>query len=1766
MGQSYPDGKLGNGLIFASHTPVQIYPSLVEVQLSVGRAEIYPGDEVEVPIIMNENIGFVALEMNLVIPEGFEVLEITAGDIIPILPSSESTKLIFETPTNNDIVWNGILATLRLKASRDVIPGESIVELNSITARSATVRNLITASTPGTITVKEPNVITVINDYDSGEAMASMTEAVPGESVALEAFIDRNDAFRTLNANGETEGEYEFSHWEVISGGAVIADIKSYATAFTMPESDVTIQAVFKEVEGPPIVEVIANNGNMGYALTSHEQANPGEVVTIEAFTHQGDIENASVFVRWEVISGEVVLSDSNASSTTFIMPDSSVKIQAVFKSLDYPVFADIFVNNENFGKVESSHWATSPGSRVEISAIPFTGVAFRRWEVLTGAVSITDVNSSDTYFIMPTGDVSLRAVFEIPVGFSTITLESNNPNWGTSTSSHVAATPGTVVTLAATSHDVDGNFTFTGWHVISGGAVVASPTSANTTFTMPSGAVSIRAVFEPGAETGRVNVSSNNTEWGAVAASHDAASSGVSVDLHAVAYNQWDGIYEFVRWDVISGSAVINNPNSPDTGFTMPVGNVSLQAVFRPLANAMSLNVTSNNEDWGTAHASRTVAVSGMEIELTAVSGWDEPFEFVSWEVLEGDVRIVDIYSPLTSFIMPAGNVSVRGIFKPMENPVFITITENNEAWGAVISSHRVTTHGTTVEISAFPMPGLEFVQWETSTAGLTLTDHTSSDTCFTMPANDVEIKAIFKIPPGAGLVKVSSNNERQGLAVASHVAAIPGTEIFLDAILFDVEEANSFERWEVLEGSVMLNNINSSNTFFVMPDSDVSIRAIFHTPPPLHIVTPTITTTTLPNGTVGTFYSQTLAATGTTPITWTVESGSLPTGFSLSTAGVISGTPTVSGTFNFTVRAENTAGNATRALSIAIINTTIPVTSVTLNRQTMTLEAGGTGTLTATVHPANAANKSVSWSSSNEAVATVSQSGTVTAVAVGTATITVTTADGNRTATCRVTVTDVQPTSIRLTQSTNAVKIDEAVTFTLMSMPTNSSLNGLVWEIRDKDNNIMSNSFFGAPLNPTGQTLTLTPTTEAKPGLYEIIARLGSLTARAKLTIHAEGDFSAELGSTNMTMNLAKKELTVPVQVLSIGTVSPTAKLPVTLLGTGGENFNAILDLNRSAIVLTQPFGITPRTARNLTVSVNNGGTELFVFEDKLSITVTTSYPRIIWSLNMPLNAFYRDIEPTLTARLDDGSPVTITGITSTGAAANRVTVNQDGTLKPIRAGTAGLRVTLEADDYLSLVRPNATNNNGNTVTYNARVVNAAPRLRLSQNSIGFLGTTNEVTVEVLSNNARVNINDIPIKSIEVTDRNARGQIVGRYSHLERIGYSEGDRTVRLERTGTTTAGNSMLKVTFEGSGTNAVFLPLRVSLPSSTAVRPTSRVSSVTVHHEQKPGLIANIPITTTPNLGLGDWHIKSVMQGRNDRTTQVLDVLETAVSGGNLRLSLREGKSLTSLVPAGINTTYTLHIGSGELTRTLSVRLIVSVRAESMTVTLRDRVDIANPDSAINATVRLTNIASEISSVTLTNPDGTTIASENQLYYAVKTGASTFAIRMVEEKRIYGEIIPGIQARLGVTVTLANGDVISLPANRPIRFTPARTAGRAAINKRAVTLFRNAPRSGEGFELHFTNIPDNISEVTLDTTGAGFFEVSRSGNNEWAIRFKDGVRPPVTLNKANYTVRLQVWAEGTHATDHEGNFAGAILNPANGRAMTKPTVVNLRVNLR
>lgn len=182
-----------------------------------------------------------------------------------------------------------------------------------------------------------------------------------------------------------------------------------------------------------------------------------------------------------------------------------------------------------------------------------------------------------------------------------------------------------------------------------------------------------------------------------------------------------------------------------------------------------------------------------------------------------------------------------------------------------------------------------------------------------------------------------------------------------------------------------------------------------------------PTITTTSLSGGTVGEQYSQTLAATGDAPITWSISGGTLPAGLTLS-GDAISGTPTTAGTSKFTVKAENEAGNDTRELSITIATPESTVSSVTVSPETVTVKKGGTQQFIASVEGTNDPAQTVTWTLEGDHHNDTTISDGLLTVAAGETAQTLTvkaasTVDDAKSGTATVTVTDQEVVRYTLT-----------------------------------------------------------------------------------------------------------------------------------------------------------------------------------------------------------------------------------------------------------------------------------------------------------------------------------------------------------------------------------------------------------------------------------------------------------------------------------------------------------------------------------------------------------------------------------------------------------------------------------------------------------------------------------------------------------------------------------------------------------------------------
>ncbi len=141
---------------------------------------------------------------------------------------------------------------------------------------------------------------------------------------------------------------------------------------------------------------------------------------------------------------------------------------------------------------------------------------------------------------------------------------------------------------------------------------------------------------------------------------------------------------------------------------------------------------------------------------------------------------------------------------------------------------------------------------------------------------------------------------------------------------------------------------------------NGDIVISAAGRTP-----VAPTITTSSLPEATVGTAYNATLEATGDATITWSLKAGnSLPAGLSLDSTGVISGTPTTEGTSTFTVVASNGVDPAAEKELSINVNPAPSITDVFVTPATANVQKGTSQQFTADVSFTGVIDNSVTWS----------------------------------------------------------------------------------------------------------------------------------------------------------------------------------------------------------------------------------------------------------------------------------------------------------------------------------------------------------------------------------------------------------------------------------------------------------------------------------------------------------------------------------------------------------------------------------------------------------------------------------------------------------------------------------------------------------------------------------------------------------------------------------------------------------------------------------
>lgn len=306
---------------------------------------------------------------------------------------------------------------------------------------------------------------------------------------------------------------------------------------------------------------------------------------------------------------------------------------------------------------------------------------------------------------------------------------------------------------------------------------------------------------------------------------------------------------------------------------------------------------------------------------------------------------------------------------------------------------------------------------------------------------------------------------------------------------------------------------------------------------------------------------------------------------------------------------------------------DTTVSVSGVSINKTVTTILEGSTETLYATVSPDNAADKSVTWSTSNSSVAGVDTAGLVTAVAVGTATITVTTTDGSKQALCQVTVAaaPVSVSSITLVKSKTYISVGASEQMYANIVPLNATDQEIVWA--SSNTAIATVDTAGLVTAVAAGTAKITATTHDGGKVSTVIVNVAAISIPVTgITIDKSETYMLQGGTEQLSVTITPSNATnqkliwsvedeVNIRVSSSGMVTalfPVLTKTVTVKTVDGD-FTATISVH----VASSGTAVTGLTLNKDSASIISGRTELLV---PTISPATATNQNIIWTSSDP------------------------------------------------------------------------------------------------------------------------------------------------------------------------------------------------------------------------------------------------------------------------------------------------------------------------------------------------------------------------------------------------------------------------------------------------------------------------------------------------------------------------------------------------------------------
>ena len=417
------------------------------------------------------------------------------------------------------------------------------------------------------------------------------------------------------------------------------------------------------------------------------------------------------------------------------------------------------------------------------------------------------------------------------------------------------------------------------------------------------------------------------------------------------------------------------------------------------------------------------------------------------------------------------------------------------------------------------------------------------------------------------------------------------------------------------------------------------------------------------------------------------------------VSNTGIV--TAVAPGTATITVKTKD--GGFTATVTITVKAKAVAVTGISLDKTELTLKSGEKATLTATVTPANATDKSVTWTSSDPPVAAI-DNGEILAGKPGTATITVKTKDGGKTATCKVTVEsgDVAVTGVSLDKTELTLKSGGKATLTATVTPEDATDKTVTWTTSDA----------AVVAVDKGEVLA------GKPGKATITVKTndGGKTATCSITVEA-----ATVAVTGVSLDKTELSLTEGGSATLKATVTPEDATDKTVSWKSSDS--AVATVDESGKVTAVKAG-----SATITVTTKDGSKTATC---KVTVTAATVAVTGV-SLDKTELSLTEGGSATLKATVtpEDATDKTVSWKSSDSAVA---TVDENGKVTAVKAGSATITVTTTDGGKTATCKVTVT---ATSVDLKAVYVNSTDYLNFSnvlhfKNGSNYRGVVNEFLI---------------------------------------------------------------------------------------------------------------------------------------------------------------------------------------------------------------------------------------------------------------------------------------------------------------------------------------------------------------------------------------------------------------------------------------------------